>query len=181
MIHPLSYKSGLIAAGITIAYTLIAYLVGIELFTNFWMPMVIIFGIVVYLIFSLKKVRESLGNMSFATGFLNFSVMSALYVFVSQLFNFLLLNVIDPEFGIAVTDVIIDKTIGLMEGFGAPESEIIKAVDAMEVDFESQKSFLGALWGWIKFYGFFVIIGLIAAAVMKSKKSEFSVTVEEVE
>ncbi len=181
MIHPLSYKSGLIAATVTIAYTLIAYVVGIELFTNFWIPMVIIFGILIYLILSLKKVRESLGTMSFQEGFLNFAVMAAIYVFVSQLFNFLLLNVIDPEFGVTVNDVIIEKAIGMMERFGAPENEIEKALVDMENDFESQKSFVGALWGWVKFYGFFIIVGLIVAAVMKTKKPEFSITVEEVE
>ena len=83
MIHPNAYKTGLIAAGITIAYTLIAYLIAIDLFTNFWIPMLVVVGILVYMILSLKKIRENLGFMSFKDGFLNFAVMAVLYVFIS--------------------------------------------------------------------------------------------------
>ena len=180
MIQPNAYKTGLIAAGITIAYTLIAYLIGIDLFTNFWIPMLVVVGILVYMILSLKKIRENLGFMSFKDGFLNFAVMAVLYVFISQIFYFLLINVIDPDFGVAVSDTIIEKAVGMMERFGAPESEIEKSLIEMEENFESQSTFGGAFIGWIKYLSFVLVVGLIAAAVLKSKKTSIEI-IEEVE
>jgi hypothetical protein len=142
--------------------------------------MVVVLGIIIYLILSLKKIRESLGFMSFKDGFLNFAVMAVIYVFISQFFYFLLINVIDPDFGVAVSDTIIEKAIGMMERFGAPESEIEKSLIEMEENFEAQSTFGGAFIGWVKYLAFMLVVGLIAAAVLKSKNASIEI-IEEVE
>ncbi len=170
MINAYSYRAGLIAAAISVAHTLVSYIVGIDLFTNLWIPSVIAIGIIVYLIISLKKVRTILGGyMSFTEGLANFFIMSLVYVVISQLFYFLIVNVIDPEFGIAVNDVIIEKAIGMMENFGAPESEIEKALVDMEAEFESKSTFIGVITSMGKILAFFLVVGAIVSAVLKRK------------
>ena len=174
MIHPYAYRAGGIAALISIVWTVIAYLVGVKLFTNWWASGFIAIFILVYLIISIIKIRRMKGNViSFQEAFLNFLVMIAIYAVVANLFNYLLLYVIDPAFGQAVIDASIEKTIGFMEKFNVPESDIEKALTGMEEEFEKQKSFLGMLSGMIKGVAFMAVIGVIVALIVKRKPPVF--------
>jgi hypothetical protein len=178
MIYPQTYRAGLIAAGISIAWTIIAYLVGIDLFTNWWMGIIMFIVIIAYLIISLKNIKSQLGGyISFKDAFLNFLVMAVINIVISQSIYYLLIFVIDPEFGIAVTDVTIEKTIAMMEGFGAPEAAIEETLTNMEIEMEKQSTFLGALMNMLKGVGFMAVVGLIVAAIMKKNPPVF----EEVE
>jgi hypothetical protein len=105
-------------------------------------------------------------------------VMVGIYTIITQLFNYLLINIIDPEFGVAMADAIIEKTVNMMEGFGTPEQAIVKAIEDMEVAFEDQATISGMLLGVLKYLGFMAVIGLIVAAIMKSKKEVFTETVD---
>ena len=107
--------------------------------------------------------------MSFNEGIVNFLVMSVVYVVISQFVYFLIVNVIDPEFGIAVNDVIIEKAIGMMESFGAPEDSIGEALADMEADFEAKATFVGILMTMLKIIAFFFVVGLVTSAVLKRK------------
>ena len=179
MIYPYAYRTGLIATAVGVIYTLIAYLIGVEAFTNFYIPIILFILIIVYYIISLKKIKAfSDGNFPFWTAFLNFFVIAAMYIVISQFFYFILVYVIDPEFGMAVNDAIIEKSIGMMEKFGAPEQAISESLVEMEVQFEKQSTFGGALMGMLKNLAFMSVIGLIVAAVMKSKKEVFIETVD---
>jgi len=174
MIHPYAYRAGLIAAGISVVWTIFSYLIGIELFTNWWLSIIISVGIIVYLIISLKNIRTYFGGyITFANAFLNFLVMIAIFVLISQSIYYLLILVIDPEFGQAVTDVSIEKIIAMMEGFGAPEVEIEKALVGMEEEFENQATFLGVIMSMFKGIGFMAVIGLIVAAIIKKNPPVF--------
>ena len=178
MINPYAYRTGLIAAGISIAYYLISYLIGIELFTSLWIPWVFIIGIIVYFIISLKKIREFMGHMTFAQGFVNFLTMSIVYIVLSNSFNYILINVIDPEFGIAVNDMVIEKVIGIMESMNTPEQAISEAITKMEEQIESQSSISGFLLNIATITFWYALIGLIVAAIMKSKNDTFTETVD---
>ena len=99
--------------------------------------------------------------------------MIAIFVLISQSIYYLLILVIDPEFGQAVTDVSIEKIIAMMEGFGAPEVEIEKALVGMEEEFENQATFLGVIMSMFKGIGFMAVIGLIVAAIIKKNPPVF--------
>jgi hypothetical protein len=171
MIHPYAYRTGLIATAVGIIYTLISYLVGVVLFTNFYIPIILLVLFIIYFILSLKKIKGLLdGDFPFSVAFMNFMVMVALYIVISQTFYFLLIYVIDADFGMAVNDAIIEKTIGMMERFGAPENAIAETLEEMEVQFENQSTIGGMLLGMLKNLGFMAVVGLIVAAIMKSKK-----------
>lgn len=181
MIHPYAYRAGMIAAGISVVWTIFAYLIGIELFTNWWLSIIISVGIIVYLIISLKNIRTYFGGfISFANAFLNFLVMAAIFVLISQSIYHLLLLLIDPEFGQAVTDATIEKTIAMMEGFGTPEVAIEEALVNMEAEFEKQSTFFGVIMSMFKGIGFMAVIGLIVAAIIKKNPPVFD-NVETVE
>lgn len=178
MIHPYAYRSGLIAGIISVIYTIIAYFSGLELYTNMWIPWIFIVGIIIYFIMSLKKIKSFLGFMTFKQGFINFFIMSIIYITMMHIANFLVVNVIDPEFGMAVNDIVIEKVIGFMESMGTPEVAITEAVFEMEEGIESQKTFLGLLTNIASWTFWFSVIGLISAAVLKSKNDVIIETVD---
>jgi hypothetical protein len=174
MIYSQTYRAGLIAAGISIAWTIIAYLVGIDLFTNWWMGIIMFIVIITYLIISLKNIKTQLGGyISFKDAFLNFLVMAVINIVISQTIYYLLIHVIDPDFGIAVMDVTIEKSIAMMESFGAPEAAIEEALANMEVEMEKQSTLFGALMNMLKGIGFMAVVGLIVAAIMKKNPPVF--------
>lgn len=174
MIHPQAYRSGLIAASISVVWTIIAYLVGIDLFTNWWLGIIIFIVVIVYLIISLKNIRTYQGGyISFKDAFLNFLVMSVIQIVISQTISFLLIHVIDPGFGEAVIDATIEKTIAMMEGFGAPEVAIEEALKSMEVEMAKQSTFIGAMMNMLKGTAFLAVIGLIVAAFLKKNPPIF--------
>ena len=174
MIHPQSYRSGLIAAGISVVWTIIAYLVGIDLFTNWWMGIIIFIVVIVYLIISLKNIRTDVGGyISFKDAFLNFLVMAVIQIAISQTIYFLLIYVIDPGFGEAIIDASIEKVIGIMEWLGAPDSAIEEALPEIEIEMAKQTTFIGAVTNTIKGVSFMAVIGLIVAAIIKKNPSPF--------
>lgn len=179
MIHPYVYRVGIIASIIGVIYTLISYVIGIQMFTSYMSLIIFAIAIIVYFIISLKKIKSFQGgNLTFGSAFINFMVMVAIYSIITQIFSYLLIYVYDPDFGIAMADTIIEKTIGTMEGFGAPEEAIAEAITEMEVAFEEQTTIMGLLLGTLKYLGFMAVVGLIVAAIMKSKKEVFTETVD---
>ena len=174
MIHPQVYRAGLIAAGISVVWTIIAYLVGIDLFTNWWMGIAVFIAVIVYLIIALKGIRTQLGGyISFKDAFLNFLAMAVIQIVISQTIYFLLIYVIDPGFGEAVIDATIEKTIAIMEGFGTPEVAIEEALTNMEVEMEKQTTIMGAIMNMLKGIAFMAVVGLIVAAIIKKNPSVF--------
>lgn len=174
MIHPLAYRNGLIAVALSIAYTLIAYLIGPQFFANWWLALIIMVVIVAYLIYSLRQIKTAMGGyITFGNAFLNFMVMAVLYIVIGTLFMYILIWVIDPDFGQAYADETIEKIIGMMEGFNTPVEAIEEAVTEAEADFESQKSLGGNVMQMLKGSAFMAVVGLIVAAVMKKNPPIF--------
>ena len=175
MIYPYSYRTGLIGAGIIAVWTIIAYIVGVSLYSNFWVSSVISIGVLIYLIIALKNLRKQLGGfITFQQAFLNFVVMGLIVTVISQAINYLVLYVIDPSFGQAVTDAIIEKTIGFMEKFNTPDDAIEQAIIGMEDEFSNQSSFIGLLKNISKGVLFYAVVGVIVAAIIKRKPDIFA-------
>jgi len=175
MINPQAFRSGLILSAISVVWTILTYLLGIEMFTSWGLGILIMVIMIIYIIVSLKKIKTQLGGyISFADAFLNFMVIAVIGLVIGQIFNYLLIYVIDPEFGIAFADATIEKTIAFMEGFGAPESAIEEALVGMEEEFESQTSISGLLSGMFKGTIFMGVVGVIVAAIMKKKPDVFN-------
>jgi hypothetical protein len=178
MIFPYAYRNGLIAAMIATVYYIVAYFSGLELYTNFLTPWIFFIGFIIFFIITLKKIKKSIGSLSFAQGFFNFLIMSVILLLISNFVNYLILYVIDPEFGIQVNDMVINKVIDLMESMGAPEDSISDAIFEMEEKMESQGSIVGFLTDTFTAIFWFSVIGLITAAILKSKNELNTETID---
>ena len=80
----------------------------------------------------------------------------------------ILFNVIDPQAAETLTELTIESTRKMMEGFGAPEAQINETLQQMQD--ENQFSILNQLKG----YGFqlilYALIGLIVALIFREKE-----------
>ena len=167
-----SINYGIILGLILIFVTVISYVVNIELLVNFWlslliMPIVIIsFGVV-----STAKSKNLLnGFISFKQAFSSYFITVAIAVIISTLFSVILFNFIDPDAAIQLKELVIEKSTAMMEKFGAPQSEIDKALIKME----NQDTFaVGTqLRSLAQSLLFFTVIGLIVALIMKKKDTD---------
>jgi len=108
---------------------------------------------------SLKRARE-VGIrkvMGAKHGFLVFAISGLL----ATIFTLLLYTVIDPELPAKLTEATLEKTAEMMEGFGAPQDAIDKAMDDARERSESQYSVTGSFTG----YGFMLIMSAIFSLI----------------
>lgn len=168
-------KFGAYAGAFTLLYGIAGYLIGVEIYTKWWLGIliwVVTIGILVAGVLQARKQTTLENGFSFKTAFSTFIIASLIAMIVGVAFNILLFHVIDPEFAVQVEEAILDLSVGMMEKFGAPQASIDEAVDQMLND--SQFSIKNQLLGLPKGLIFYAIVGLIVAAATKRKPAFFN-------
>lgn len=165
-------KFGVISALIGIVYSIIAYVFDETLFVNWWFGIAIIVVSLVILGISISSVKKEQGGfISFKEAFSTFVITWVISAVLSTSFNFILFNLIDPDFQERITELTIEKTAGFMERMGTPEETIDEAIKGIEE--QDNYSIGGLLRGFVYSTLFMSVIGLIYAAVMKKNKPIF--------
>jgi hypothetical protein len=157
---------GIIAAVISILYSLIAYLVDQSLFVNLVAGVVMmVIGFVLYIMSPLRVKRDQGGYITFRDAVTSFVLTFIIAGITGVIWNLLLFNVIDPELQSTVQEMTIEKSVQMMERFGAPEESIDQSIAQME---ETNNYSLGnQVKGFFMMLLFMTIVGLIVAAIIK--------------
>ncbi|WP_179352511.1 DUF4199 domain-containing protein [Winogradskyella vidalii] len=164
---------GLYIALILSGFTIVAYAINIALLTKWWINIALFIAILIIGIVSISKSKQLLeGFISFKQAFTTWFTTIVVGILISTAVNILLFNVIDPSAAEAVKQATIETSVAMMENFGAPQSEIEKAIVLME---EQNQFAVGNLlksvaWQLL----FYAVIGLIIAAIMKKNNPEFA-------
>jgi len=159
---------GIVLGVISIVITTLIYALNIELFGSWWLGLVILaINLVIYCIL-LSKTKKQLNNdYSFKQAFTTFFIAMLIGASISTLYNLVLFNFVDPAAKETIQEISVKSTVSMMERFGAPESEIEKAIEKVrETDNFSIGNLLMGL-GVTLVIG--SIFGLILAAIFKSK------------
>ena len=177
LVKKIGIKNGLIMAGISVGYYLIAYLFNEDLFANFWIGIgmwVLFFVILLMGVFSVKKLQE--GFISFRDAVSVFTLPWIVNVLISIVFTILLFHVIDADLAARVSELTIETTVSFMEKVGTPQEAIDQTIEEMQKqdNYSISKIFLGNLSSII----FALIVGLIVAAIAKKEKPVFENTVD---
>lgn len=169
-----SFKSSAINYGVYLglllsSFTILAYVIKIELLVNFWimlliLPLVaIVFGVV-----SSSKTKKLLGGfMNFKEAFSSYFITVAIGVILSSLVSIIIFGFVDPDAAITLQEIALEKTRAFMERMGAPESEIDKAM--AQAAKEDAMSLGSQILNIAKGLVFYAVIGLIVALVMRKK------------
>lgn len=157
---------GLYLGGILGLVTVIGYAVSLELLVKWWLGIILLIVIIAFGIISISSSKKMLnGYISFKQAFSSYFFTVAIGILVSMLISILLFNFIDPDAAELLKEKILESTINMMQGFGVPAEAIAEAVDKIEN--QNQFSILNQLKSVAWQLLFYIILGLILAAIMK--------------
>jgi len=163
----ISINYGLYLGLFLTAFTVIAYALNIELLVNFWLVLLLLPLITIIIgIVSTAKVKSVLGGfMNFKQAFSSYFITIAIGILISSVVSIILFGFIDPDAAAMLQEIGLEKTRGIMESMGAPESEIDKAMAAAA---EQDTLSIGAqIMSIAKGLVFYAVIGLIVALIMR--------------
>ncbi|MES2410205.1 MAG: DUF4199 domain-containing protein [Bacteroidota bacterium] len=160
---------GILTGVFGILVTTILYLVDLKLFVNMWIgiSLLVVYLIIGCILLSRAK-KENGGHMTFKEGFSTYFLSAVIGILLSTTFSIILFNFIDPAAAERLTEHLLDMQVGMMEKFGAKQSDINEAIAKMK-ESGSQFSLEGQLMGILKSMLGSIIFGLILAAIYKSK------------
>lgn len=166
-------KHGGILGIISIALTLVFYVVDYSLLAS-WKVGLFSFAIFLgYGIYAGIGYRKEIGGyLSFGKAFQHGFLIFAFSALISTVFNILLYTVIDPELPQKVTEVAMQNTEEMMEGFGMPEDKMEEALDKARKDTEERYTVSGLAMGYVWILIFCAVFALISGAIVKRKEPE---------
>lgn len=167
------FKFGLIVGVLQIVNTLLAYILGIEAMVSYTFGFIHIGIIIAGTVFcGLKWRKLSNGYITLRDAFMVMFLVYAASAFIALLFNLTLYHAIDPELPKQIQKAVVDKTIGTMEKWGAPEESIEEALAKFE---ENEGEY--TIWSFITGYFWSLILGsaiaLVTAVFIKKPKPPF--------
>ncbi|MFV8343087.1 DUF4199 domain-containing protein [Flavobacterium sp. XS2P39] len=158
--------SGIISALVTTSI----YAIDLNLFTSWWVGVLIL---TIYLIIGIvllsKTKKEVNGIFSFKDAFTTYFICAVVGILISTFFNIILFNVIDPAAKDTLRELTIKYTVSMMQKFGTPASAINEAIAKLKEN--DPYSVIELLKGSVFSIVFSSIFGLIMAAFFKSKPS----------
>ncbi|SDS64815.1 Protein of unknown function [Formosa sp. Hel1_31_208] len=150
------------------AITVLVYAVMIDLFTAWWLGILLIFIIIGFGLAAALKSRKAMGGfMSFKDAFTSYFITIAIGTLISTVVGIVIFNFVDPESAEYINDKIITMTAETMENWGAPQANIDEAMAKME----GQNNFSTAaqLQSYVVRLVILALLGLIVAAIVKRK------------
>ena len=161
-------KFGVISGIISILVTVLMYSIDINLFVNSFIGigMVIFYiSLGIYVVSITKK--EMGGTINFKEAFTAFFIYCTIGIVIANIFNYILFNFIDPSAKEQILEITINKTVEMMEKFDTPKDILKETITELK---ENDQYSIGNIFKGSAFSIIFSsIVGLIVAAVMKTK------------
>lgn len=162
---------GIITGVVSALITTAIYSIDLNLFTKWWLGIIIFLIYITIGIVLLSKTKKELkGIFSFKEAFTTYFISAVIGILISVGFNVLLFNVIDPSAKDTLSDITIKYTVETMEKFGAPSSAINEAVKKMQES--SPYSTLELIKGSAFSIAGSALFGLLLALIFKSKPTQ---------
>ena len=162
---------GLYLGGTLALLTVAIYAIDLSLMVNMWLGIFMLLILVGFGVVATAKAKGLLGGfLSFKEAFSSYFITVVVGTVLANLISYILFNFIDPEAAKQVSEMTVEATISMMEGFGAPAETIAQTVEQLE----NQNQFgLGTIaknmvWAFV----IQAVIGLIVAAIMKKSNPD---------
>jgi hypothetical protein len=161
----LSINNGLVLGLILSVITVLMYALNLELFTKWWI------GIILFLLalgmgaYSAIKFKQLQGFLTFKQAFSAYFITVAVGSFIATIIGIVIFTFVDPEAAKFLNEQILIMTKEAMEGFGAPQEVIQEAL--MEAEKVNNFALLEQLKAFVWRLLFYSIFGLIVALIVK--------------
>jgi F0F1-type ATP synthase assembly protein I len=172
-IQPVVVKWGLISAGFGIIFQLLFSMFGMS--NLLLMFLMLIIGLIIGIYILVLAVRadrdEQLGGYAtFKRVFLVAFLVMLISIVITQVFNFLYMNYINPS----AADATLEATRSMMEKMGANEDDLEKALEKAAAQIEESKKPAAIFMSLIKSSIVGAIFAAIFGAIMKKEKPLFN-------
>ena len=159
---------GVIIGVILILMYVLAYAFNLSLFTKWWFGIITLLIMLVVSIMAVSKAKKNCaGIFSFKSAFTAYFLAVFIGTLLATIFSILLFSIIDTEAAETLNEMTVEASREMMEGLGAPEAEVDKAIATMGE--EDQFSIVNQLKKFIYGLGFYLVIGLIIALIFRQK------------
>ena len=156
-------SNGLILGGVSVAITLIFYVISPDLFFNWWLQMLLGLAINIFFISraGLMTRRDLNGFITFSQAIKPTFTTVAIGMLITSLFNFVLYNYIDPDLAITLKERTLEMSENMMKSFGASDAQIEEAMAKVE-----DQNFMPTIGKTIQQYLMGLLVGFVAAAIV---------------
>ncbi len=162
---------GLYLGGALSLITIAIWFIDINLMANMWLGIGLLLAIIAFGVVSTAKSKSIQGGfLTFKEAFSSYFFTTAIGIAISLLVSMILFNFVDPDAAKEIQQITVERTITMMEGFGAPSEAVAEAVEKIES--ENQYSIVNTLKGLAWSCLFQAIIGLIVALIMKKSNPD---------
>ncbi|POY41135.1 DUF4199 domain-containing protein [Flavobacterium alvei] len=162
---------GIITGVVSALLTTAIYSIDLNLFTKWWLGILMIIVYIIIGIVLLSKTKKELkGIFSFKEAFTTYFISAVIGILISVAFNILLFNVIDPSVKETLNEIVIKYTAETMQKFGAPSAAINEAIKKMQEN--NPYSTIELLKGSVFSIVGSSLFGLLLALIFKSKPSQ---------
>ncbi|HQE33664.1 MAG TPA: DUF4199 domain-containing protein [Flavobacterium alvei] len=162
---------GIITGVVSALLTTAIYSIDLNLFTKWWLGILMIIVYIIIGIVLLSKTKKELkGIFSFKEAFTTYFISAVIGILISVAFNILLFNVIDPSVKDTLNEIVIKYTAETMQKFGAPSAAINEAIKKMQEN--NPYSTIELLKGCVFSIVGSSLFGLLLALIFKSKPSQ---------
>lgn len=169
-------RYGIIAGLISMVVGFIFYLFYTTLFSNFWIATlsgVLMLAFVAFIgVWSGITYRRENGNVvSFAHAFLAVMLVFVINIGMSQVMEWMVPNVIDPEYPVQASKLLREKVSEQMEKMGAPDDQIEKALADMTPE-KFNPGPVAIVKKLAATTGIYMVLSLIIAAFIKRNSTD---------
>ena len=167
----IAINNGLYLGGILALISVLIYAVNLDLFTEWWLGIILFIVVVVYGVFSSIKSRTSLGGfISFKQAFTSYFITLAIGTFIATIVGIAIFTFIDPEAATYLNEQILLLTKQTMERFGMPQEAMQAALD--EAAKKDNFSLGMQSQAFVFRLAFYAVIGLIVALIVKKTNNK---------
>ena len=164
-------NNGLYLGAIISLVSVLIYAVNLDLFTEWWLGIILFVVVVVYGVISAVKSRTILnGFISFKQAFTSYFITVAIGTLIATVVGIAIFTYIDPEAATYLNEQILLVTKQTMERFGMPQEAMEAALeeaatkDNFSLGMQSQ-AFVFRL-------AFYAVVGLIVALIVKKTNNK---------
>ena len=159
-------NNGLYLGAILALITVLVYAVNLDLFTEWWLGIILFIIVVAYGVVSAIKSRTILGGfISFKQAFTSYFITIAIGTLISTVVGIAIFTFIDPEAATYLNEQILLVTKQTMERFGMPQEAMQAALDEAAKKDNFSLGMQGQ--GFVFRLAFYAVIGLIVALIVK--------------
>jgi hypothetical protein len=167
----IAINNGLYLGGILALISVLIYAVNLDLFTEWWLGIILFLVVVVYGVLTAIKSRTSLGGfISFKQAFTSYFITIAIGTFIATIVGIAIFTFIDPEAATYLNEQILLLTKQTMERFGMPQEAMQAALD--EAAKKDNFSLGMQSQAFVFRLAFYAVIGLIVALIVKKTNNK---------